>query len=949
MLSCFRSFLICLSLLTLPNLSFSQIPLSGLNQPQYSGPPGGDEDGDWIVNELDHCPFTPWGSPTGPNGCAHDIGLEDADQDSVINATDLCPLSPIGHAVNGQGCTLNQAQQRLDDDQDGINNALDQCPGTFVNTYDNHPYNSVTLFGCRIGEFDSDRDGLVDQLDECPWEPGHRFSAGCRYNHITWDDADHDGTPDRHDNCPFSTRQQFPEFHFDGCSGADREDFDGDGVVNGLDLCPASPAGRLTDSQGCNDYDRLDNDQDGVTNGVDLCPKFSGLPSRNGCADNPHDADMDGVDNRFDLCPYTSNFEAVDERGCSSSSHSSDKDGDGVPDALDQCRSTPPSQAVDLYTGCSVQEQIARDDEDGDGVGDRLDFCFGTPPGEPVDAQGCPLPWPERDDRDGDRVMDFADRCPNTSRATAITHDGCEIFTGVRVTQALRRPFPREFGVVEIFSEEVPVEWSPLNPHPVPLLFELDFPGPNNDFYIGSDGHRLTIHIPPHLQLRPLRIPLRLRVAPTGELSNWFELVIGDTNGVVSASLIVNDPQVLAMTGINLRMAFGLLTSFGSHPQPEIELFRSLWDSQRSSSSLGLPFFCTGETNGFPIVCDQPGTEVGMFDDWALSMEMDNYRLTAVVNRLDLHNNWQDCGEHRLVFALQNGGPQRKFLNLEARVPNPVPGDIQGCRPVIEFWRDLANVNASEQAQRLHQFFYGGPMFMERVIAPQNFTSERGQIRTTQFWGGEWLFKEHKLEELCTGGPCHYWVKTVSVKENPFGPLFDPQTAAPGNSFSNIAQDFQQWFPQNIEGLLTNNPAAMHNRVADRFNHGQSHASGPNQFENDYLAHFNGQHGSEFGMQLQMAIQGKQNADDSPLMVEQILARATAMTCAGCHAPDSFLSNFRDQIGVLELPDGTQINQWPLSHDFVHINEAGELSPAMREVFLPARGVMLEGMVELIR
>lgn len=123
------------------------------------------------------------------------------------------------------------------------------------------------------------------------------------------------------------------------------------------------------------------------------------------------------------------------------------------------------------------------------------------------------------------------------------------------------------------------------------------------------------------------------------------------------------------------------------------------------------------------------------------------------------------------------------------------------------------------------------------------------------------------------------------------------------------------------------------------------HASGLHQFENDYLAHFNGEHWSPFGMDIQMALQGHHNADGSPLTVENILARATAMTCAGCHAPDSFLSNFRGQIGVLELPDGTWINEWPLSHDFVHINEHGELSPGMLEVFLPARQALFEGMV----
>lgn len=921
-----------------------------------------DADQDGVENKHDHCPFTPAWLPRGPNGCAHEIGQEDIDQDGLSNADDLCSNSPAGHVVNTDGCTGVQVQQRMDSDNDGISDALDLCPDTFVDPNNSHPYESVTLSGCRIGEFDGDRDGLMDSFDQCPWEPGHRLFAGCRHAQATWDDADFDGTPDQQDLCPFSKLQQLPKFHFDGCQGDDRADFDSDGVINGQDLCPASPAGQLTDGQGCNDYDRLDIDQDGVMNGVDLCPKFAGLPSRNGCADNPYDADLDGLDNLFDHCPYSLPYDPVDQRGCGTSNHFTDQDGDGVADDRDQCRNTPTSHAADFQTGCSREEQDARQDEDNDGVGDRLDFCSGTPPETPVDTRGCELPWPERDDLDGDRVINDFDQCPNTPRATAITHEGCEIFSGVRVTQPLHRPFPSEFAPVKIVIEDVPVEWSALDPDPQPLEFELMLSGPLNGFDVWTNGHELNAYIPPDQQARPLRIPLRLRVVGTGELSNWFELVIGDNSGgPVSASLIINDPQVLEMTGINLHMAFSLLSTFGAHPDPAVELFRQLWDSQRSMSSMGLPFFCTGEINGFPIVCDQPGTEVATFDDWMIGMEMDNYRLTAVVNRLDLHNNWQDCGEHRLVFAFQNGGgSQRKFLNLEARLPNPMPGDIQGCRPVIEFWRDLANVSGAEQAQRLHQFFYGGPMLMEPVISPANFTADRGQIRSTQFWGGEWLFKEHKLEQFCgvsgaeppgvSGAePCRYWVKTVSVKENPFGPLFDPNMAMPDNSFSDIAQDFQQWFPQNLEGLLSNNPVALHNRVAERFNHGQSHASGPNQFENDYLAQFNGQPWSPFGMEIQMAIQGRQNADGSPLTVEQVLARATAMTCAGCHAPDSFLSNFRDQIGVLELPDGTQINQWPLSHDFVHINEQGELSPAMREVFLPGRGVMFEGMLELIQ
>jgi OOP family OmpA-OmpF porin len=45
-------------------------------------------------------------------------------------------------------------------------------------------------------------------------------------------------------------------------------DSDGDGVVDRLDRCPATPAGRKVDAQGC----ELDSDGDGVVDALDQCP-----------------------------------------------------------------------------------------------------------------------------------------------------------------------------------------------------------------------------------------------------------------------------------------------------------------------------------------------------------------------------------------------------------------------------------------------------------------------------------------------------------------------------------------------------------------------------------------------------------------------------------------------------------------------------------------------------
>ena len=120
-------------------------------------------------------------------------------------------------------------------------------------------------------------------------------------------------------------------------------DTDGDGVEDGSDNCPNTPAGAKVDAWGC----ELDSDGDGVKDSKDQCP---GTPR--------------GV--------------AVDANGCPN-----DSDGDGVSDDMDECPGTPAGQPVDAK-GCEL-------DDDSDGVINRLDECPGTPPGTPVDRKGCEL------------------------------------------------------------------------------------------------------------------------------------------------------------------------------------------------------------------------------------------------------------------------------------------------------------------------------------------------------------------------------------------------------------------------------------------------------------------------------------------------------------------------------------------------------------------------------
>jgi len=151
-------------------------------------------------------------------------------------------------------------------------------------------------------------------------------------------------------------------------------DSDGDGVADGSDNCPNTPAGASVDSWGC----ELDSDGDGVKDSMDECP---GTPR--------------GV--------------AVGANGCPN-----DSDGDGVTDDKDQCPGTPAGEAVDA-NGCEL-------DDDGDGVVNRLDECPGTPEGTPVDKRGCKI--------EGDYVLEGVNFESNSDRllpsANAVLDDVTE-------------------------------------------------------------------------------------------------------------------------------------------------------------------------------------------------------------------------------------------------------------------------------------------------------------------------------------------------------------------------------------------------------------------------------------------------------------------------------------------------------------------------------------------
>ncbi|MDD3762437.1 MAG: OmpA family protein [Nevskiales bacterium] len=111
----------------------------------------------------------------------------------------------------------------------------------------------------------------------------------------------------------------------------DSGDSDNDGVPDGTDQCPDTPAGAIVDEVGCE-----------------------------------RDGDGDGVVDRLDQCPDTPAGQAVNENGCPV-----DADGDGVTDDIDECPNTPAGAKV-LQNGCAL-----------------IDDCRIPRAGEQIDENGC--------------------------------------------------------------------------------------------------------------------------------------------------------------------------------------------------------------------------------------------------------------------------------------------------------------------------------------------------------------------------------------------------------------------------------------------------------------------------------------------------------------------------------------------------------------------------------
>jgi hypothetical protein len=399
-------------------------------------------------------------------------------------------------------------------------------------------------------------------------------------------------------------------------------------------------------------------------------------------------------------------------------------------------------------------------------------------------------------------------------------------------------------------------------------------------------------------------------------------------------SLFVTDRAVLdSDTGrlFSLERVFDQLVSQSRVPMLTSQgLWDQWWDTLNRSPGLGLGPHCDSHLtpdggpgiNGFPIECRRQEGDEATVSPFASTGEV-FYKTTALVNRFDLTPvTGEHCGEYRMVFARTPiVGGKRNFLIFEAVLPNPTPDlGLEGCRPVAEFWAQLSTIDdPNVRATALADFYFTGLPGFPPVVTIGHYVT--GQIRTNMFIQQPWQLREFKLVHRCRNpeGPCNALrLRPVTDKSNPFGALFDDTSTHPK------APKFRARFPGLLPGLLADDLMQIAFQNPNRFNAGQSNAQDE---ENDYPFHFSRGSGS-----FAQGIQQQLTALGSDLTPTHMVRRAMTQSCAGCHQLSTFGANS-------DLGHGLR---WPRSLGFVHVDEAGNLSPALRDVFLPHRKAVLE-------
>lgn len=437
-------------------------------------------------------------------------------------------------------------------------------------------------------------------------------------------------------------------------------------------------------------------------------------------------------------------------------------------------------------------------------------------------------------------------------------------------------------------------------------------------------------------------------------------------------SLAVTEDPILERFPLE-RVLGQLAAQSGVPSATALSLFHQWWDTQNPGPGLGQGAHCDDQVdpslgtvlNGYPYLCrpDPAEGSQAACDPFAADSPC-AYQPLALTNRFDLApEDGSNCGEYRIVFGKVSGVADlanRATLIFEAAMPNPRPRlGLDGCRSLVAFWASLSAIDdLGVRADLLEQLYFRGiPGIAPPVVSVAHYGDNVqgvGQIRTNSLVSTTtgWSLREFKLIRTCeqpspaesglplagapgldpflpVHGPCSaIELVPVTDKTNAFGGLL-----APGSTLRNAAA-FVSFFPSQVATLAALDLNAISLTVPDVFDTGQSQASSATAAEMKYADQF-----TTSSSPLRDALEAELTRIGSDLTPDDIVLRAQANTCAGCHR----LNNNADVGGGLT---------WPSSLAFVHVSDRvtevvdgvtrHALSPALTDVFLPHRQSVME-------
>jgi hypothetical protein len=332
------------------------------------------------------------------------------------------------------------------------------------------------------------------------------------------------------------------------------------------------------------------------------------------------------------------------------------------------------------------------------------------------------------------------------------------------------------------------------------------------------------------------------------------------------------------------------------------------------------PFYC-------PRAEGKLATSTGLLDE----SSPDFFAPVALVSRFDLiPSTFATCGEYRIVYAKRSGRTDPKnrvMLVFEGALTNP-GSSLEGCRPVAEFLAGLESLGPDDLATELDKFYFQGLPGFQPVVHAQHYGLGRGgcsyagscgQVRVGQEMEAPFEFRQFQVT-LAAGNAIRFSPTVLTSTPRP--ELFD------------VPRTIQDEITAEIGHLIDTDVTRLHDGRSQGFDVGESAVEGP--AAPDFAAHLAASSASDaFKAKLTEALASQTLPacpPDDPLTADSVVARMTALTCPGCHSPEQVLPN--------GLHTGCG-QTWPKTLAPVHIDENGNLSPALVDVFLPRRADFL--------